>query len=232
MISLNHIIYDIKNIAYGGTQSDDTRVSDRQVAYWVNQLRALLVHQELQRARSIPDVFIQHVECIDLECVDETGCCTESSNFHALRSTQKIPLTIQRAGRNTILSVASIDKQSSFSETNFFRQRTNSFNKFTGSRPRWYLKDEYLYLTNTKFIDKISLSGVFEDPTEVLEFNTCEGKPCFTWDSPYPITPNMAKLITDIVIKERLSIVLQAPTDEANDARGQTETSISTNDQD
>ena len=223
MISLNHLIFDIKNIAYGGTQSDDTSVSDRQVAYWVNQLRALLVRNELSSTRTIPDIFVQHIECINLECIDPVECCEESSDERMMRSTQKVPLTIQRGGKNTILAVSSIDKKVGFSETSYFRQRTSKNNKFTGSRPRWFIKDEYLYLINSKLIDRVSISGIFEDPTEVIEFNTCEGVPCFTWDSKYPVTPNMAKTITDIILKDRLGITLSAPTDDSNDSTSKTE---------
>ena len=58
-------------------------------------------------------------------------------------------------------------------------------------------------------------------------FTDCEGVPCFTWDSDYPITQKMARTITSIVMKERLGIAMQAPNDENNDARGQSTTQVS-----
>jgi|GEM_PF-900971 len=231
MNTLNHLVYDIKNIAYGGTQSDDTPVSDRQVAYWVNQVRSILVEQGMSSTKAIPDAFVQHLECIELECIDAAECCgvSISSNERLLKSTQRLPITIQRGGKNTIISVSSVDKLVSFSETSFYRQRVNKYNKYTGSKPRWFLKDNYLYIVSGFVLDTVSIAGVFDDPTEALEFSTCEGAPCFTWDSEYPITNKIAKVLTDIVLQDKLGIVLKAPRDDSNDSRGRTEPSMDTN---
>ena len=222
MITLNHLVYDIKNLAYGGSQSDDSPVSDRQVAYWVNQGRSLLVEQSMSTTKSIPDAFIQHIECVDLECIAAEECCgvTLSTGEHLLRSTQKIPITIQRSGKNTIISVSSINKLVAFAETSFYRQKVNKYNKYTGSKPRWFLKDNYLYIINGFVMDKVSIAGVFDDPTEVLEFSTCEGVPCFTWDSAYPITNKIAKVISDMVLREKIGVALGVPRDDKNDGRG------------
>ena len=78
----------------------------------------------------------------------------------------------------------------------------------------------------------MSLSGVFEDPTEAIEFLKCDGEACWNWDSAYPITNKISNVITNIVIKEKLGLAIQAPRDDANDGRGQTETSTHTNEQD
>lgn len=233
MNTLNHLVYDIKNIAYGGTQSDDTAVSDRQVAYWVNQVRSTLVEHDMSNTKSIPDAFVQHLECIDLECIDPTECCEVSiaETEKLLRSTQKLPVTIQRRGKNTIVSVSSVDKSTAFSETSYYRQKMNKYNKYTGHKPRWFIKDNYLYIVSGFVMDTISVAGVFDDPTEALEFSTCKGTPCFTWDSDYPVTNKMAKVITDIVIKEKLGIVIQAPRDDSNDGRGRTEPTTDANEQ-
>ena len=220
MITLNHLVYDIKNIAYGGISSDDASISDRQIAFWINQYRAVLIEQSMQKDKSTPEAFVQHLECVNLECIDADACCDGESGHKLLRSTQKIPTTIQRAGNNSITSVSSRDHSVSFSETSYFRQRTNRFNKYTGSKVRWYIKDNYLYLINGFVIDKVSVSGIFEDPTEALEFSTCDGSPCFTWDSEYPITSKIAKMVTDMVLQEKIGLALKTPRDDSNDARG------------
>lgn len=220
MASLNQLIYDIKNIISGGVQSDDITISDRQVAFWINQTRATLIGQLLSDGKSIPDALIQHLECVELHCVDAAECCEIETCERVLRSTQKIPESIGRNNRNTILSVSSPDKTVGFTETNYFRQRTNKHNKYTGKRPRWFIKNNYLYLTNTKELEYVSLSGIFEDPTEAALFTTCEGKPCFTWDSEYPITGRIATVTTSMILKERVGLMASAPNDETNNANG------------
>ena len=217
--TLNELVYDIKNPANGGFQSDDVSVSDRQVAYWANDTRDMLVGQLFSSNKTIPDTVIQHLECVDMECLDPAECCEISSCARVLRSTQKLPRTIQRNGNNSILSVSSADKTVGFTETTYVRQRSNAFNRYTGTEPRWFIKNDYLYIINEKVLDNISVSGVFEDPTEVGMFTDCDGVPCFTWDSDYPVTTRMARMITSIVLKDRMGISMQTPNDEDNDAK-------------
>jgi hypothetical protein len=219
--SLNKLVYDIKNIYYGGFQSDDNQVSDRQVAYWINQDRATLLAQLLSVGKAIPDTLIQHLECVQLECLDPAECCEIDTCERVLRSTQRIPDTIHRNNRNTILSVSSPDKTVGFTETNYIRQRSNKHSKYTGHKPRWFIKNGYLYLTNTKELEYVSLSGIFDDPTEALLFTQCDGTPCWTWDDEYPITNRLAGIITTKVLQEKLGLVQKALNDENNDARGQ-----------
>jgi hypothetical protein len=211
MATLNELIYDIKNIGYGGFQSDDVPISDRQVAYWINQERAFIIAQLLSSNKLIPDSLIQHLECVELECLDPAECCEIETCERVLRSTQKLPQTIHRNGRNTIFDVSSVDKKVGFTETNYIRQRTNKYSKYTGSKPRWFIKNNYLYLTNTKEIEFVSLSGIFEDPTEALNFTTCDGKPCWTWDDQYPITNRLSTIITDKILKQKFGITVKMP---------------------
>jgi hypothetical protein len=220
--TLNELVYDIKNPANGGVQSDDVTTSDRQVAYWINDTRDMLTGQLFAKGKSVPDTLIQHLECVELECLDPAECCEISSCLRVLRSTQKLPRTIQRNDRNTILSVASPDKTTGFTETTYIRQRSNAHNRYTGSKPRWFIKNDYLYITNIKVLEYVSVSGVFEDPTEAIMFTDCDGHPCFTWDSDYPVTGSMGRMITSIVLKERMGISMSATNDENNDARDST----------
>ena len=229
--SLNKLVYDVKNIYYGGFQSDDAQVSDRQVAYWINQDRAFLTSQLMSAGKTIPETFIQHLECVQLECLDPAECCDIESTQKVLRSTQKIPETIHRNGRNTIFSVSSADHTIGFAETNSIRQRYTKHSKYTGGKPSWFIKNGYLYLTNSKELEYVSLSGIFDDPTEALNFINCDGVPCWTWDDAYPISSRMASIITKKILTERLRFVQKTLNDEANDSRGQG-TQQATNEQD
>lgn len=218
MPTLNELVYDIKNIAYGGEQSDDHRVSDHQVAYWVMQTRALLVRQELSTRNKISSSFIQHLHEVDLTSVDIEADSGGTAGTLILKSTLRLPETIQRGEKNTIISVETPDGTQTFSETTFFRRKYSSYNKYTGTQSRWYLKDGYLYLTNDLVIDKISVSGIFENPEEAANFNLSNGSDAFSWDDKYPISNSMSNTITDIVLKNKMGIVRQMPADETNDA--------------
>ena len=59
-VTMNMMVYDLKNLVSGGIQSDDSRPSDRQVAYWINQTRAQLIRQEFSQRGKIHDSWLQH----------------------------------------------------------------------------------------------------------------------------------------------------------------------------
>ena len=217
MTTLNHLVYDIKNIIYGGIAPDDANISNRQIAYWVNQIRALLIRQEFSKRTVVHDSYVQFLT-INLENVS-TANCTETG-CTILRSTQALPDTIRRGARNTILSVASLTGTQAYTETTAIRAKWNSYNKYTGGLPRWYVKNGFLYITNTEVIEKLEVGGVFEDPTELGNFMNCDGAACFTWDDEYPISADMAGMITDIILKNKVGpIASNIKGDDTNDAQ-------------
>jgi len=223
MTTLNHLIYDIKNIIYGGRAHDDAEINDRQIAYWVTQVRAMLIRQELFAKTSIHDSWVQHL-IVTMDQADTSEACGINTGCYILKSTQAIPRTIRRNSRNTITAVQSIDETTSFSETSIFRKKFNEHNKYTGSKSRWYLKNDYLYITNSKVIEKVSLSGIFEDPSEVARFTSCSGTPCFTNDTSYPVSADMASKITDIIVKTKATITaIGIDDDDTNDAKDKKE---------
>jgi len=217
MPSLNEMVYDIKNIAYGGVQSDDNRVSDHQVAYWIRQTRALLINQQLANRNKIPESLIQHLNYVEFTQVDPANFTGLDSGYKVMKSTKKIPPTVQRDGRNSIIAVESVDGSFAFSETTYFRKKYNKYNKYTFDKSRWYLQEGFLYITHNFLIDKLRVSGLFENPEDAANFKLDTGEAAFTWDDDYPITSVMATTITDIVLKTKLGITRQMPNDESND---------------
>tara|TARA_R110002020_G_scaffold42863_2_gene125057 strand:- start:1899 stop:2618 length:720 start_codon:yes stop_codon:yes gene_type:complete len=221
MITLNKLVFDIKNIAYGGEISDDLKISERQIAFWVAQARALLIRQELSARMSPADSWIQHLPCVEVEIVDASECCEIDLGCPILKSKQKVPTTIKRNGRNSIFSVESLDGEYSYSETTSFRKKYIQHNKYTAKGKRWYLKNDYLYITGDKVTGAVALSAIFEDPEETKDFKTCSGDICFTWDSEYPIDMGMTGKITDIVLSTKMGIARQMPGDGTNNAYGE-----------
>ena len=53
MATIKEIVYDIKNIVRGGLQSDDEMISDRQIEFQINSIRAQLIRQDINKRRSI-----------------------------------------------------------------------------------------------------------------------------------------------------------------------------------
>jgi hypothetical protein len=53
MVTKRKLTYDILNIIRGGKQSDDENISHRQIGFWVDNTRALLIRRDLEKNRSI-----------------------------------------------------------------------------------------------------------------------------------------------------------------------------------
>ena len=226
MTNLNTIVYDIINIAYGGESVDDADISFRQVAYWVKQERSLLLSQMLSKKMRIASACIEYINCVHLEPVDASECCEIDLGVHVLKSINPIPTTVQRNGRDSILAVESLDGMRPFSETTDTRRKWNKYNKYTSSKQRWYIKNGHLYVSCDIRLDAVKVTGIFEDPAEVWKMNYCTSSEnpilsaCeYDWEFPFPISLSMAEQATSIILQKRISIILNAPTDETNDAK-------------
>lgn len=215
-VTLNKLVFDLKNLGYGGIQPDDAFPTDRQVAYWIGQTRAQLIRQEFSKRGKVHDSWIQHW-IMEFEKVDASidPNCYPSCGSKVVKSKCKLPSTIQRGHKNGIIAVMSIDQETSYSETSFFRQKWHKYSKYTKEAPRWYIKGEYLYILGD--VDNLQISALLEDPENIAECQKCEPEECWTWDSAYPITLEMSGKITDILLK-RLGIIIESPGDDNNNA--------------
>ena len=215
-VTLNKMVYDLKNLGYGGIQPDDAVPTDRQVAYWIGQTRAQLIRQEFSKRGKIHDTWVQHF-ITEFEEVDASidPNCYPSCGSMVVKSKCKIPSTIQRGHKNGVIAVMSIDQETSYSETTFYRQKWHKYSKYTTKSPRWYIKGEYIYILG--HADNLQISALLEDPESIADCQKCAPEECWTWDSDYPVTYEMAGKITDILIK-RLGMILEAPGDDTNNA--------------
>ena len=69
-LTLNKLVFDIKNIAYGGITSDDAKISDRQIAYWVMQERSMLLSQIMGRKMRVAASCIETLERVFLDAAE------------------------------------------------------------------------------------------------------------------------------------------------------------------
>lgn len=217
MHTLNQLISDINNIATSGALTVDFRIESSQIKYWVNQARSIFIIQQLQKRSDISDSWLQSISCLELEQVDKSECCEITTDCFILKTKLQIPVPIDNKGNNLIIRVEKPNGDI-ISRTNPFESKYSSYGKFTKEKSRWYMKNDYIYISNEVFIDSINLWGIFEDPTELSKFTTCSGSACYNSNSSYPVTTNMASDITNIVLKTKVMPFMQMPQDNTNDA--------------
>jgi len=217
MITANHLIYNIIGIATSGGLPSEFKISNEQVLFWINETRSQLISQALSKRDDINDSWIQYIPCVKLELADESECCEYPTGCSLLKSVKKLPSTIDTWKDNSIVSVTTMDNKM-ISKSNTFRARYQSNNKFTSQAKSWYIKDDYLYVINDKFMEVVNVAGLFETPSDLEAFETCSGEQCFTLDSPYPISLTLSTQLTDIIIKTKVAVFMNFPQDNSNDA--------------
>lgn len=220
MPSANHIAYDILNIATSGSTPIDFKIDLNQILYWIDQYRAMLISQALQKKETITDSWIQSISCLDLIEVDKSECCEIETDCKILRTQLSIPETVEARSANTIVRVLK-PNGNHISEVNPSEARYTKYTKYGNIGTKWYFKNGYIYIIDDEYLEKITVYGIFDRPSDLADYVSCDGSTCYTPDDEYPCTMKMAKDITGIILKERVYPYLQLPQDTSNDANQQ-----------
>lgn len=227
MPSLNEIIADIRNIATSGSNPIEFKIEEKQINFWINEIRSMLISQALQRSQDISDVWVQPITCLALEQVDESECCNVTTGCYVLRTVLELPETIETFSDNMIIRVTRPDG-SIIPKTNVFENMYGKYNKFTSNKASWYIKNKKIIVTDEQLLEKINVWGIWENPLDLLNFVSCDGSTCFTYDTSYPCSLKMASDITNIVLKTKVFPFLQLPADNTNDASNTPNTQVNT----
>lgn len=216
MPTLNQIISDIRNISSSGSNPVEFKIEEKQVEFWINEIRAMLISQSFSRRQDINDTWVQLISCLELEQVDASECCNVQTGCYVLRTVREVPDTVDTYLDNMILKVTKPDG-TIIPKSNQFRATYSSYNKFTGNKASWYVKNNKIYITAEDLLETINVWGIFDNPSELSTFVSCNGNTCFDYDSEYPCSLKMASDITNIVLKTKVFPFLQLPADNRND---------------
>jgi hypothetical protein len=93
------------------------------------------------------------------------------------------------------------------------------YKKYTKNDNLAFLRDNRLFLYILNQFSKITIRGVFEVPTEVMNlvnthYTATEGG----WSDPYPIPINMLPTLKEMILKKELGIGVSALSDNKNDS--------------
>jgi hypothetical protein len=228
MLTKNKIIYDLLSLSRGGPISDDDEISLRQVGFWVDNIRSILLRQQTTKGQTLNSDVIQTISCLEVEEIDASYCPVEVVGCTILRSKKRIPNTIETEFKNLITKVSSPSiKSLSFSEINVNRIPYIDFSKVGKKLVKYFIHDRYIYLLSNVLYDKITVSGVFQFPEELKEYLSCTGEPCYTDDSYYPMSNHMVELIKKMVIENNIRLFTTLPADVLNNANGEMQLRLS-----
>jgi len=217
-ISLNTIITDLLNIIRGAKVSQSETISRRQIEDWVNQYRAVLIKQDIDKGKMPNPDYIQELPSLLLEVVDKTQESDLQSLSYYLRTVLELPNTIDLNFKPGFTYVGTTDG----TEIQFVpegRSYWQQFKRFTFKTPLAFLRNKRIYINTVTPIKYITVRGIFEIPMEASNFiNTSSEVVYSTMDDRYPIPANMVPVLKDMILQKELGIVAQAPSDNKNDS--------------
>lgn len=202
--------------------SDDSHFTEEHILFLLDKYRTFLIKQRYNSdiKKEIPDSNYQTI-CVDLEQANAiNGMPCEGSDY--MKSVKKIPKMMQVGSQR----ISSLDFfQGNIAYVSNERFKYVGYNNFLKNQIYGTIApDSHLYLRSNNpqlyYLEKVKVTGIFEDSTEVAELQcpTEEGETtCDLMDMTFPIEASLVPPLVELIVKE-LSGKVYEPEDDANNA--------------
>ena len=222
-VTLNDIAHSIYD-SVRGKAGDDDNVSLDHIKGLIHNTRAKFLKQKFDKnLRVIDDTFTQSLGSIETEQVDSSIHPEIPSGKFLLRTVLEIPETIDRRNyEGTFTRIGPAERKShKFNLVSYDRAIASGNGRFNRDQVFAFLLDSKIYLISNsvyhKPINFIDVVGVFQNPTQVAQFTDENGDSLYSDDGRYPLSRTMMDDIENTIIKERMVVEVQAPSDVVND---------------
>lgn len=214
MATQRELIYTIKSIIRAGLISDDDKISDRQVAFLIDAGRATLLRQQINKGQSLSDNNVQTIKCLALESVDTGFDPNFQMDCKVYKTIQQLPKPIEGKNKDLITGITPTAFGGfGYEFIPYTRVPYATYTRF--KRPFATLFNSYIYIIDAPYTESISVSGIFEQPNDLANYDDCEGNVCYDWDSNYPMSSHLIDPAIKMVVEE-LSLTLKVPVDKTN----------------
>jgi hypothetical protein len=227
MATQREIIFTIKSILRGGLLTDDDRITDRQVAFMIDNTRATLLRQQYNKGQNLSDNNIQTIPCMEVTQTDTSFMPDMPAGCQVYKTVLPIPKPVESKGKDLITGITGPNLGAvTYEYVPYARLPYATFTRF--KRPLVTLFNSHLYFINSGFMMNVAVSGVFEQPNQLAEYNNCEGLPCYDWDSQYPMSSHLIDPLIQMVVNE-LTLASKAYQDRTNSGASEFETQLNSN---
>ena len=226
-VTLNTIVTDLMLVIRGSQISQSEPISKRQLEGFVHQYRSILLKRDLDKGKMPNPNYIQEIPGLKLTAVDEAeDLLNYSRGKYLLKSNLEIPKTIDLNHKPGFTYVGSVDGY----EYSFIpegRYKWQMWKKYTANDPVVFLKENYLYVSGEDNLKYLTVRGIFEVPTEVINFVNAEtGQENYLLDEAYPIPINMIPVLKEMILKGELGIEVKAYSDTTEDSQHEVESNV------
>ncbi len=222
MATIKEIVYDLKNIIRGGLQSDDEMISDRQIEFQVDSLRAQFIRQDVNKRRSISDNIKQMIHRLDVESVQGTTCGL-TNDIHVVRSKEKIPNAIETSHSDLITAIGPTGVLSvNFHMIPYNRAPWAGTNRYTKRMTFCFVLDSFVYIVGpeAELLDCVKVEGVWQSPRDIEKYTDKHNNPSYSPENDeYPLSTSMLDLIKQSMLAQNLQPLVQMPTDVSNNSK-------------
>lgn len=202
MATLNEIAYNIAGAV--GKNTDPVFIN--RIKFQIEYFRALFLRRDAQTNFNIPDAFIQTL-VLDLEWVNAIDACGVSLPCKLLKTKEKVCPPINLKGKSGFNYVGVPGGGEGFQYVTSEQLEYALTGKFTKRTPKYFYKDGYLYIANHSGMC-IEVRVACEMPGTGGDIDVTETG-CVDHDSQYPITLDMVQRVTEAVINQLQSDLLQ-----------------------
>ena len=207
---IREIVYRVQSAYQKGVPSSSTRLRNRHIYSKIKTARSRVISQEKKKGQAISQFSYQTIPCIEMVEVPIHECpCIPPLGYCILRSKYKIPKTLTGADSDLIQSVTSLDGNIRYDPTTWQDVKYIKGNKYTGTDPNYFIRNDYLYLTTKKYPVVITITGIFDDPVEASDYPSYCGDEsnCTPYmDREFPVEGDLVDAILELSFPELISI--------------------------
>ena len=215
---LNELTEHIKSIINNGPEPRSFRFTDKTIYFLLKVFRAKLIRNKVAKDYFVSDFNFQTMPCVSLEMSKllDCNCLPTGVGCPILRTSQPLPEIL--TGRNSYLVRRITDMQGNdIPLTTFDTFKYSKYSFWKKDKVSAFIRDNYLYVTNTTYLEKISLTALFFDH---LEVNDCNDTECFDpLTSVFPMDKELVDALLKMTYQEFLAIAYRVPQDIENDKR-------------
>lgn len=204
--------------------SSDSLVSTLYYTDLINDQRSLMIRNEYNRNREFSPNIQQTIPCLELVLAEPHGCCEAIPvGCKILRTKERIPNSIKLHHKQTITSIGPvIITKKRFTLIDYSRVPYVGEGRTTSNSIYAFIYDGYIYVFSKRddldLLRKITVRGIFEDPTALAKLTDCSGKACWSPDDEYPLSTWMWNYIKPQVLNS-LRTKLGIPVDNINNSK-------------
>jgi hypothetical protein len=221
------LIFDVREALK--EYSDDSELSDSYILYLYDIKRSKYLRQDINNSQRSIDISVVQSLCLELEEVNSNECGVELGCETIIRTKRTIPTPLQLHTKSALTRVAPADRVARPFNL-ITRDKAvyasgapfpNAVYAFLHNDGRVYLKSEGSAL---KLLECINITGVFENPLDLIEYQTCcsceTATSCFDIETTdYPIQPHYIDLIKNEIVMElaKLKVIKEDKTNDSVD---------------